>query len=264
MELANKELRKRIAWMTWHSQEGHIPSAFSIIDLVSVLYSKILKIDKRNLKSENRDYFILSKGHGCSALYAVLEKEGIITEDDILSKNLEHGILATHPDRNKIPGVEASTGSLGNGIGFALGIALGLKIDNLQNKVVALLGDAECNEGTVWECALLAPHLKLNNFFIIIDNNHSADPTLPLPDLPGKFRAFGWEVREVNGHSERDFLQSFKDFNLSNDKPKCIIANTIKGKGVPSMEENFGAWHSKIPNEAELLMINSAIDNYEQ
>ena len=249
--------------MTWHSQEGHIPSAFSILDIISVIYSKILNLDKKDLYSPNRDYFVLSKGHGCSALYAILEREEIISESDILSKNLAEGILATHPDRNKVPGVEASTGSLGNGIGYALGIALGLKIDNMPNKVLTLVGDAECNEGTVWECALLAPHLKLGNFVVIVDNNHSADPTLPLPELGLKFKSFGWEVYEIDGHSEEQILATLKSLHFTSETPKCIIANTIKGKGVPIMEENFGAWHSRIPSTEELEMMYSEIDKYE-
>jgi transketolase len=262
--LLNKELRKRIAWMTWHSKEGHIPSAFSILDLIVLAYEKFLNINPQELESKNRDYFILSKGHGCSALYAYFEQIGILSETDIENKNKSNGILATHPDRNKVPGIEASTGSLGNGIGFALGIALGLKIENAQNKVLTILGDAECNEGTVWECALLAPHLKLDNFTIIIDNNHSCDPTLPVPNLPEKFRAFGWQVFEINGHVQKDIIECFESIKDtgSNGMPKCIIANTVKGKGVPNMENNYGHWHSKVPSDLELSEIMVAIDNY--
>ncbi len=262
--LENRELRKRIAWMTWHSREGHIPSAYSILDLIVFLYEKYLNFDWSNPISSDRDYFILSKGHGCSALYAYLEKRGLLSESEILSKNLPSGILATHPDRNKVPGVEASTGSLGNGIGFALGVALALKIDDLPNRVVTILGDAECNEGTVWECALLAPHLKLNNLTVIIDNNKSCDPTLPMGDLVAKFKSFGWHTLEADGHSTADLERVFASFPQLNttDQPVCIVANTVKGKGVPSMESNYGGWHSKVPNDEELLSIWSAIDNY--
>lgn len=250
--------------MTWHSREGHIPSAFSILDLVVIFYENYLQIDWKNLQSEDRDYFVLSKGHGCSALYAYLEKRGVLTEEQIKSKNLREGILATHPDRNKVPGIEASTGSLGNGIGFALGLALGLKIDNKSNKVVTILGDAECNEGTVWECALLAPHLKLDNLTAIIDYNHSCDPTLPVGNLVAKFESFGWHTFEVDGHSKEDLEKLI--IRLTNEqrtgKPICIVANTVKGKGVPAMEANYGAWHSKVPNADELKEIWEAIDTY--
>ncbi len=262
--LNNKELRKEIAWMTWHSKEGHIPSAYSILDLVSFLYDGFLNIDYKNLKSESRDYFVLSKGHGCSALYAVLKKKGVISQKDLEDKNKEFAKLATHPDRTKVPGVEASTGSLGNGIGFALGIALGLKIDKKNNKVITIIGDAESNEGTVWECSLLASHLKLGNLCVILDYNRSCDPTLPVPNPKTKWEAFGWSTSEINGHNLEEIQETMNGLDFSLDsKPKIIIANTIKGKGVKDMENNYGAWHSKVPNDEELKKINQDIDNYE-
>lgn len=263
--LLNKDLRKKIAWMTWHSKEGHIPSAFSIVDLIVHLYKKVLVFDSSNLKSQDRDFFILSKGHGCAALYAYFWEIGVLSEENINTKNAKNGILATHPDRNKVPGVEASTGSLGNGVGFAVGIALGLKNDSRKNKVFTILGDAECNEGTVWECALLAPHLKLDNLTVIIDNNHSCDPTLPIPNIAKKFESFGWQVFEINGHSQSDLDECFKKIENENQNglPKCVIANTIKGKGVPFMESDYGKWHSKVPSESELSQIEKAINEYQ-
>ena len=251
--LNNKELRKQIAWMTWHSKEGHIPSAYSILDIVSFLYDDFLNIDYNNLRSELRDYFILSKGHGCSALYAVLNKKGVISKKDLEDKNKEFAKLATHPDRTKIPGIEASTGSLGNGVGFALGVALGLKIKKKNNKVITIIGDAESNEGTVWECSLLATHLKLGNLCVILDYNRSCDPTLPLPNPKKKWEAFGWDVSEINGHDIKQIKETMNSLNFSLDSnPKLIVANTIKGKGVKEMENNYGAWHSKVPNDEEL------------
>jgi len=261
--LINRELRKKIAWMTWHSKEGHIPSAYSILDIVNFLYKDFMVFDPKDLESESRDYFILSKGHGCSALYAVLNQYGIITDDDLNDKNGQFARLATHPDSTKIEGIEASTGSLGNGIGFALGIALGLKIKQRKNKVFVIIGDAESNEGTVWECALLASHLKLSNVCVILDNNHSCDPTLPVPNALEKWQAFGWDVSEIDGHDLSEIKDSFHSLNFENEKPKMIVANTIKGKGVPEMEENYGGWHSKVPNDEEINEINKQIDNYE-
>lgn len=258
----NADLRKRIAWMTWHSREGHIPSGLSIVDILDILYGEFLNITPVNTKDENRDYFILSKGHGSPALWAVLEKYGFITENDINQKNEFKGILATHPDRNKVPGVEASTGSLGNGIGMALGVALGLRNDSLSNKVFALVGDAECNEGTVWESFLLGGVLNLGNLCIIVDYNHSADPTVPMGDLASKVTSFGWDVLEIDGHSPPEIRRAFQMFDdrASGKKPFCVIANTIKGKGSRSMEANFGQWHSKVPSDDELLMIYEEID----
>ena len=262
--LLNKDLRKKIAWMTWHSKEGHIPSAYSILDVVSYLYDGYLKFDLNNLNSDERDYFILSKGHGCSALYAVLNKIGIITDDDLNDKNNEFARLATHPDKTKIPGVEASTGSLGNGIGFALGIALGLKIKKKNNKVITIIGDAESNEGTVWECALLGRHQMLGNLCVVLDNNRSCDPTLPLINPREKWESFGWNAIEIDGHSWPELDSAFKSIDFDfNKKPTIIIANTVKGKGVPKMESNYGGWHSKVPNDIEINEIYEALEQYE-
>lgn len=262
--LLNKEFRKEIAWMTWHSKEGHIPSAFSIIDLVSYLYKEFLNINKHNYNDRDRDYFILSKGHGCSALYVILKEMGFITQEDILEKNDEYAKLATHPDRVKINAVEASTGSLGNGIGFSLGVALGNKINNVKSKVVTIIGDGESNEGLVWECALLGSFNKLGNLCVILDNNKSCEPTLSIPNASEKWRSFGWETYEIDGHDINEIKATFQklDFSL-NGKPKAIVANTVKGKGVRQMEENYGHWHSRVPSDEEIKMINKEIDNYE-
>ena len=258
----NQDLRKRIAWMTWHSREGHIPSGFSIIDILDILYGEFLEVSPTSVGDPGRDFFILSKGHGSPALWAVLEKYGFISAEDINNKNGFDGILATHPDRNKVPAVEASTGSLGNGIGMALGIALGLKSDGLPNKVYTLVGDAECNEGTVWETFLLAGVLGTGNMCVVVDYNHSADPTVPMGDLVSKVTSFGWDVVEIDGHSPAEIRAAFQSFlgKESSDRPFCVIANTVKGKGSTSMEQNFGHWHSKVPSDQELGEIYEEID----
>ncbi len=181
--MINADLRKRIVDLIYKAGGGHIPSAFSIIDIIAYLYANVLKIDPKNPKSLDRDYFILSKGHGCAALYIILEKYGFITQHDLDRYGKEDGILGGHPDVTKVPGVEASTGSLGHGMATALGVALGLRIKNMKNKVIALLGDGESNEGTVWECALVGANLKLGNLCYIIDNNGSAAQILPVPNL---------------------------------------------------------------------------------
>jgi len=262
--LHNKDLRKLIAWMTWHSKEGHIPSAYSIIDIVELLYTDFLKFGPDLADDPSRDYFVLSKGHGCSALYAVLWKIGLLSQKDLEDKNGEFAKLATHPDRKKIVGVEASTGSLGNGIGFAAGIANALRLAGRDNKVLALVGDAESNEGTVWETALLGRHLTLGNFCVIVDNNGSCNPTLSLFDVESKWKAFGWETYTVDGHDRKSMLGLLNSLDFGAfGSPKCIVANTIKGKGVKEMEENYGGWHSKIPNDDELKLIYERIDSYE-
>jgi transketolase len=241
--------------MIYKAGEGHIPSAFSIIDIVSYLYDKALKFDPKNPYWEDRDYFVLSKGHGCAALYVVLEKHGFITQKDLDNKSKLGGILGGHPDRTRVPGAEASTGSLGHGIVTAMGIALGLKILKKENKVFVLVGDGECNEGTVWETALVASNLKLGNLCCIVDLNGSAEQVLPMPNLVKKWEAFGWEAHEINGHNQKEIEGVFNKIKLeAGSKPKVIVANTIKGKGV-SFLEIPGPWHYKVPNKEELVMI---------
>jgi transketolase len=255
----NKDLRTKIVETVYNAGEGHIPSSFSIVDILSTLYGKFLKYDSKNPDWEERDYFILSKGHGAVALYVVLEKYGFITQDDLMKKSSLEGRLGGHPDCTKVPGVEASTGSLGHGLVTAMGIALGLKIRNKKNKVITLIGDGESNEGTVWETALVAPNLKLGNYCIIIDNNKSAEQILPVPNMKQKWESFGWDVYETDGHSEKELLSTLNKISFDYPSPpKVIIANTIKGKGV-SFIEGHGSWHHKIPNEEELYKIKEEL-----
>lgn len=250
----NNDLRKKIVDMIYKAGEGHIPSAFSIIDIVAYLYDKVIKFDPKNPKWEGRDYFILSKGHGCAALYVVLEKHKFISQADLDNKSKLGGILGGHPDMTKVPGIEASTGSLGHGVVTAMGIALGLKIRNKRNKVISLVGDGECNEGAVWETALVAANLKLGNLCCIVDNNGSAEQVLPVTGLAKKWRSFGWKAYEIDGHKQKD-LEIFNKIKLDlNSKPKVVIANTVKGKGVSFMETH-GPWHYRVPTKEELVLI---------
>ena len=257
----NKNLRIKIAEVIQNAGEGHIPSSYSIIDILEALYRKFLKYDSKNPEWEDRDYFILSKGHGCAALYIILEKYGFISQHDLESKSKEDGILGGHPDCTKVPGIEASTGSLGHGAITAMGIALGLKIKNKKNKVIALVGDGECNEGTIWEMALVASNLKLGNFCVIVDNNRSTEQILPVHNMREKWESFGWEVYEINGHSEQEILSTLNQISFDcsqHSKPKIIIANTVKGKGVSFME-GHGPWHHKIPTDEELQKIKQEL-----
>lgn len=256
----NNDLRKKIVEMICKAGEGHIPSAFSIIDIVDYLYDSVLKFDPKDPNGEDRDYFILSKGHGCAALYVVLAKHGFISQADLDSKSKFGSILGGHPDRTKVPGAEASTGSLGHGIVTALGLALGLKIRKMNNRVFVLVGDGECNEGTVWETALVAANLNLGNLCCIVDNNGSAAQVLPMPDLPGKWRSFGWDAYEIDGHDQGQIKEVFGKLTFSFDsRPKVIVANTIKGKGVSFMQ-GHGPWHYKIPDEKEVRCIYEELD----
>lgn len=248
----NADLRREIVSMIYHSKEGHIPSSFSIVDLIHYLYANVLKYDSKRPKWSERDYFILSKGHGAAALYLVLHKFGFLSDSDIQSYSIKGGILGGHPDCTKVPGVEASTGSLGHGFPTAAGVALGLKIQKMPNRVYALLGDGECNEGTIWETALVASRQSLTNLTAIIDLNGSAAQILPVDPLAEKWRAFGWDAIEINGHSEEAMKIAFAVPSL--EKPRAVIARTIKGKGV-SFVEGHGKWHHKIPTSEEVELI---------
>ena len=248
----NIDLRKKIVEIITRSREGHIPSSFSILDIIHYLYAHVLRIDPKHPKSEDRDYFILSKGHGCAALYVVLHKFGFLSDEQLESYSLKGSILGGHPDTTKVPGVEASTGSLGHGFPTAAGIALGLKIQQQTNRVFALLGDGECNEGTIWETALVASKQCVNNLTAIIDLNGSAAQILPVDPLGDKWKSFGWEVTEVDGHDENQLASAFS--SASQGKPRVIIAHTVKGKGV-SFIEGHGKWHHKIPTSEENELI---------
>ena len=250
----NNELRLIITEMVKRSGEGHLPSSFSIVDIIEFLYRNVLKITPETVNSEDRDFFILSKGHGCAALYAVLHKFNFLKDQDILDYSTSKGILGGHPDSTKIPGVEASTGSLGHGFPTAVGVALGLKIKKKSNRVFVLLGDGECHEGTIWESALVAQKLKLDNLCVIVDLNGSAAQILPHPDINRQWEAFGWNVCEADGHFEKELDSVLEKFKTDdNGKPTAIIAHTVKGKGVSFME-NEVRWHHTIPSQSEVIL----------
>lgn len=255
----NQDLRRKIVQMVYKGKDGHIPSAFSIIDILEVLYRNYLNFDPKNPKWPERDYFILSKGHGCVALYVILEKYGFITQNDLELFCKPGGILGEHPDSTKVPGIEASTGSLGHGMSFAVGIALGLRILGMNNRVYVLVGDGECHEGTVWEAANVANNLQLGNLCVIVDWNGSAAQLMPWDDLPAKWRAFGWATMVIDGHSEMELCKAFDSIQFqAYGSPTVIIAKTVKGKGVP-MLEGHGVWHHRIPNEEEFKLIMEAL-----
>ena len=255
MKTYNKDLRLQIANIVKASGEGHIPSSYSIVDIIDHLYGKVLKVNAMQPKWAERDYFILSKGHGAAALFVVLNKYGFLTNKDLELYGTKNGILGGHPDVTIVPGVEASTGSLGHGFATAVGTALGLRIKNKLNRVFCLVGDGECHEGTIWESANVAANLKLGNLCVIVDLNSSAAQLMPIDDMIAKWRAFGWQVYEADGNSEEELENIFEILDLKSvGKPTAIIARTIKGKGV-SFIEGHGKWHHKIPNDAEMKLI---------
>lgn len=247
-----KSLKREIVRASAKSGEGHIPSAFSILDILWVLYKRILRVDPSKPKDDERDRFILSKGHGSLALYAILAHTGFFPMAELERFATFESMLGGHPDCNKVPGVEASTGSLGHGFPFALGIALGLRIQEKRNRVFVLIGDGECNEGTIWESAQLAAHHQLHNLTCIIDYNHSNDRALKLGDVAAKFASFGWSSSVINGHDYAAIFEALMRNDLT--RPYVIVAETIKGYGCKQMEGN-PAWHHKSPTSEELQHI---------
>ena len=246
-----KKLISRIAELSLIGKEGHVPSALSILDIIWVIYNKIININLLKRRSRKRDFFILSKGHGCLAQYVVLEKKGIISKKDLNTFCKYKSNFGGHPDSNKIEGIECSTGSLGHGFPFAAGVAYGNKLLNIKSKVITLVGDGECNEGSIWETCMIASHHKLNNLICIVDKNKSSDRALKIDDLKSKFKSFGWLAVNIDGHSQKEI---FKALNIKSKKPLAIIANTIKGKGINFMENN-PEWHHKNLNQDLLNQI---------
>lgn len=241
--------------MLYASNSGHPGPSLSCIDILTTLYfGGFVAYDSENPKWEARDYFILSKGHAAPALYAVLAEAGFFTKDNFFDLRQVGGLLQGHPT-NKIPGVEVCSGSLGQGLSVAKGIAMGLKIDNKLNKVFSLHGDGELQEGQIWEAVMGAAQEKLGNLVAIVDNNGlqidgCTDEICSLGDLFLKFKAFGFEVLECRGHDFDDLNNVLKKAVEVVDKPAVVIAHTTKGKGVSFME-NQVSWHGKTPNKEE-------------
>lgn len=258
-DVPNRDLRRRIVEMVVAGRDGHIPSAFSILEIITTLYRDVLKHDAMQSLWPDRDYFILSKGHGCLALYVNLHRHGFLTDQDLADFCTSRGILGEHPDMTKVPGADASTGSLGHGLSFALGIALGLRIQERNNRVFVLVGDGECQEGTVWEAAHVARNLRFGNLCVLVDWNESAMQLLPFDDMAARWRGFGWAVQVIDGHDEHAILDAVNAIPFSNDGiPHVIVARTVKGKGVP-MLEGHGIWHHRVPNATEFAQIMEAL-----
>jgi transketolase len=253
-KLLNKDLRIKIVELIRNAKEGHIPSSFSIVDIIDHLYGNVLSYKIDEPEWLRRDFFILSKGHGCAGLYVVLHKYGLVGDKDIELYSRLGGVLGGHPEIS-VPHIEASTGSLGHGFPTAMGIALGLKIQERSNRVFALLGDGECHEGTIWESANVAANQKLGNLCAIVDWNQSGAQLMPEDDLPARWKSFGWDVQVIDGHDKGSISNVFNQLDFSSEgKPSVVIAKTIKGKGV-SFIEGHGPWHHKIPNEDEFEQI---------
>lgn len=248
-------LRRHVINMVAAANSGHPGGSLSSADVVAALYFRVMRgLDPRNPKNPDRDRFVLSKGHCCPVLYAALAEKGFIPVDELETFRKLHSRLQGHPDMTKVPGVEASAGSLGQGISMAVGMALAGKIDKRGYRVFVLLGDGECQEGQVWEAAMSAAHYHLDNLVAIIDRNRlqidgPTEEVMSLEPLAEKWTAFGWHTVEIDGHSFPQIVAALEASPVPG-KPMAIIANTVKGKGVSFME-NAVEWHGVAPNQEQ-------------
>ncbi len=255
--------RHEIITMTNAASASHVASALSVVDILSVLYTGTAAIFPENLEAEDRDIVILSKGHSASALYSVLALQNFFPKEWLMRYCQNDAQLGGHVTSNGVPGVELSTGSLGHGLPYGLGIAMARKMTGVAGRVFVVMSDGECDEGTTWESAMIANHHNLDNLVVIVDRNRIqsltfTEDTLKLEPFADKWEAFGWEARVVNGHDYIELKNSF----LKARKPVCIIAETTKGKGVDFME-NSVLWHYKSPDDSDVSKAFSQLsENY--
>jgi transketolase len=262
-----REIRKDIIEIAYKAQgPSHPGPALSCADIVAALYFKIMKIDPTNPRWEERDRLILSKGHACPVLYAALAERGYFDKSLLYSVRRIDSKLQGHPDMNKTPGIDMTSGSLGHGLAIGLGMALALKLRQIHSKVFVILGDGELQEGLVWEAAMAAPRQGIDNLIAVIDYNHlqsggSTDAILSLEPLRDKWESFGWKVFEMNGHNMEDIVNKLRMAVSFQGRPTALIAHTIKGKGVSFMEDD-NSWHQKIPTQAEYEQALQEFNNH--
>ncbi len=265
LEHIARELRKDIMITAYRGGAGHLASAFSAVEIMTALYfGGILSYDRENPDWENRDKVIVSKGHASLVLYSVLKRIGYLTQEELATFCQPGSVLGGEPKYGDIPGVEATTGSLGHGLSFAAGIAMAHKLDNKTSRVYVLLGDGECQEGSVWEAALSAAHHQLDNLTVILDRNQlqamgDTEDILRLESLKEKWQGFGWVVTEADGHNIGELVQALqKDRALVKECPRILIAKTVKGKGVSFMEQ-APIWHYRMPNQEEMEIVKQEL-----
>ena len=251
-----KNVRKNILKMIANANSGHTGGSLGAADLLTVLYFEIMDINKDNVKGIDRDRFVLSKGHTSPLLYAVLAEKGLLDESELMTFRKVNSNLQGHPNMNYVDGVDMSTGSLGQGLAAANGMAIANKLAGNEHRVYALLGDGECEEGEIWEAAMAAAHYKSDNLCAIVDVNglqidgFTKDVIGPEP-LDEKFKAFGWHVINIDGHNLEEIRNALEEAKTIKGQPTAIVAKTVKGKGVSFMENEAG-WHGKAPNAEQL------------
>ncbi|MCF0125717.1 MAG: transketolase [Clostridia bacterium] len=266
-ELENKanKIRKEIIEQVYKAKSGHPGGSLSIVDILTVLYFYEMNVDEKNPNWEERDRFILSKGHCAPALYSVLANKNFFNLEELNGFRTIDGRLQGHPDMNKIPGVDMTTGSLGQGLSVANGMAIAGKLDKREYRVYCLLGDGEIEEGQVWEAAMASAKYQLDNLCVIVDNNNlqidgTIEKVMNLKLIDEKFRSFGFQIIKIDGNDIEEIIKAFDVARSVKNKPTCIIAKTVKGKGVSFME-NKAEWHGKAPNEEQYKQALAEIEN---
>lgn len=261
------QLRRDIVEVTAHGMGGgiHAGPALSSVDIVTALYFKIMEVRPQEPMWPERDRFILSKGHAYEVIYSALAEKGFFPREELLTSRAINSRLQGHPAYKKTPGIDMTSGSLGNGLSCGLGIAMAMKKQQIAHrKVYVMLGDGECQEGMIWESAMAAPNRGIDNLVAIIDHNHfqscgALDEIMPLYPLDEKWRAFGWHVMEMNGHDMNDIVSKLTIAKEFAGRPVCIIAHTVKGKGISFMEHN-NKWHNGRCTEAEYAQAMQELD----
>lgn len=269
LELTAAKMRKRLLEVVYKAKAGHIGGGLSSLNMLAALYFHTLNVDPNNPRKENRDRFIMSKGHCVEALYCALEQKGFITREQLDTYGEYNSMLAGHPTI-KVPGIEVNTGALGHGLSIGVGLSIAAKMDQKDYKTFVLMGDGEQGEGSIYEAAMSASHYKLDNLVAIIDRNglqisDKTEKVMSLEPMNERWIAFGWDVIEVNGDSMASIVQVLDAIDFQNRKPHLIISRTTKGKGVSCME-NILKWHHGVPNPEEyqksLLELEDCINQF--
>ncbi|GMG96755.1 transketolase [Tepidimicrobium xylanilyticum] len=257
LENVAKKIRISIIEMLKEAKSGHPGGSLSAAEILTALYFKEMNVDPKNPKWADRDRFVLSKGHAAPVLYAALAEKGYFPKEELYRLRKIDSMLQGHPDMKGTPGVDMTTGSLGQGLAVANGMALAGKLDGRDYRVYVLIGDGECQEGIIWEAAMLAAHYKLDNITVFLDHNGlqidgANEEVMDIEPIDEKFKSFGWHVMKIDGHSFEAIFKALDEAKNIKGKPSIIIAKTVKGKGVSFME-NVAEWHGKAPNEEETL-----------
>jgi transketolase len=265
LEKIASQIRGKLVEISCNSKTPHLGGSLSCVDILVALYWDVLKINPLDPYHPERDKFILSKGHAATAIFTVLAFKNFFPLEYLDSYASDGSLLEEHPSPNSVPGIELGTGSLGHGLSVGVGMALGSKLNKVKNKIVVLMSDGECNEGSVWEAAMFAPAYMLDNLFVIIDVNgwqatDKSNNVLKLQPLKDKWESFGWEVNEFDGHDMGKLINSLNAIKNNNSfKPYAFITNTIKGKGVSFMEDDNN-WHYRIPTTEEVVLANKELN----